>query len=762
MGQDSSIHARGQMDSNGNTYFNSIASHTMGSNLSRNSTASANYINYHTFEAEIPISLRLVHTFLYDAQRYLRATKKFHSNDINTIHRKSLALSCINHAMQLLILLNIDIKDDEIRQCLYLHNLLRTQLSLELGVLITNIDPNFKTENKFASHDILLAEADAVLSLADEQIQRGFNFEGMLNYHTASIFFRVLMSMMPSLAPIVKQRLAYTASKTRFYSPLSHNFVKEHFDDVICGDLYEVHGSVKLGTGSYGSVYLATHKITGEERAVKVMNVDKVTSYYLRKLHTEIAILRSVDHPNIIKLQEVFFGRRSVYLVTDLCRGGELFELLNNGKSQGFVFREDRASCLMRDMISAVNYLHSLGIVHRDLKLENFLFEAKTVTSPLVLIDFGLSRFFDKDEKLNHRVGSCYYTAPEVLSGTYSSQCDCWSLGVLCYMLLSGTPPFYGKTVDEVYNATLTQPLVFADKKFRHVSAVCIDFMKRFLVKDPEKRMTTTEALKHPFLTGYSDIHETHVVVKPPINTIWTVKSGTVVPVSSTSETTLSPTDIDRDPVLTTEVADSILNCVSVFGDVGLVIQLILTAISYSLSLEQTEDFRKIFQAVDTNHSGLVSMNELHTCLSVCEEVSSGGINLHALVNSTKLDSTSQASYIGSSEGMALGFHEFVAIMLVQNRKDIADDQIRSAFNSLCQGKSKHCTLTSLRDMLGGCLSDQRLNEFLISADVDNDGAVGESDFMSCWRSFQKFGRIRSFHSPSLTANSADEMDLQN
>ena len=74
------------------------------------------------------------------------------------------------------------------------------------------------------------------------------------------------------------------------------------------------------------------------------------------------------------------------------------------------MFREDRASRLMRDMISAVNYLHSKGVVHRDLKLENFLFESKTVTSPLVLIDFGLSRFFDKDERLNHRVGSCYYT----------------------------------------------------------------------------------------------------------------------------------------------------------------------------------------------------------------------------------------------------------------------------------------------------------------------------------------------------------------
>ena len=120
-----------------------------------------------------------------------------------------------------------------------------------------------------------------------------------------------------------------------------------------------MHGSNKLGKGSYGSVYLATHRLTGDERAVKVMNVDRVTSYYLRKLHTEISILKCVDHPNIVRLQDVFFGKRSVYLVTDLCRGGELFELLNAGKNEGFVFREDRASQLMRDMLSAVHYLHS-------------------------------------------------------------------------------------------------------------------------------------------------------------------------------------------------------------------------------------------------------------------------------------------------------------------------------------------------------------------------------------------------------------------
>jgi calcium-dependent protein kinase len=305
---------------------------------------------------------------------------------------------------------------------------------------------------------VFLCQADAVMLLGDQLSAAGLKFEAMLNYHTACVFFRVMETMIPSKTSSNQHtKLLYVAQRTRQMSTMYQNFVRENFTGGSCSDTYEVHGTSKLGKGSYGSVYLATHRITGDERAVKVMNVDRITSYYLRKLHTEISILKSLDHPNIIKLQDVFFGKRSVYIVTDLCRGGELFELLNSGKNQGFVFREDRASKLMRDMLSAVNYLHENGIVHRDLKLENFLFEDHNSTSPLILIDFGLSKHISPGERLTQKVGSCYYTAPEVLNGNYDHKCDVWSLGVLCYMLLSGSPPFFGKTVDDVYASIQTK-----------------------------------------------------------------------------------------------------------------------------------------------------------------------------------------------------------------------------------------------------------------------------------------------------------------
>jgi hypothetical protein len=452
---------------------------------------------------DIPPSLRAVYPFLYDAQRNFSNSTKPQTAGGTPLGRKRVAVSCINHALSLVQVLNLDLDADG-KACLDKFRLVRNQLCSELGI---PIDARVETQDgqakkQYQSHELLIAEADAALALAEEQAQEGFRFDAMLNYHTACVYYRVMESMLPSISGDVHPRLMYAAWRTRQCSALEDNFVNEHFAGESCSDSYEVHGTTKLGKGSYGSVYLATHRVTGDQRAVKVMNVDRVTSYYLRKLHTEISILKCLDHPNIIKLQDVFFGKRSVYLVMDLCRGGELFDLLNSGKSQGFVFREDRASKLMRDMLSAVHYLHSKGIVHRDLKLENFLFDAKNSNSPLVLIDFGLSKHFEPDERLTQRVGSCYYTAPEVLQGKYDYRCDIWSLGVLCYMMLSGSPPFYGKTVDDVYAATLSQEAVFPDKKFKHVSGVCMDFMKRLLIKDPNQRMSTTEALAHPFITG--------------------------------------------------------------------------------------------------------------------------------------------------------------------------------------------------------------------------------------------------------------------
>ena len=149
------------------------------------------------------------------------------------------------------------------------------------------------------------------------------------------------------------------------------NLVNEHFEGKRCSDFYVI--KEKLGQGSYGSVHLCQHIQTGDEFACKVICMAKINHTSLRRLHDEISILKVVDHPNIIKLREVFFGSQKVYLIMECCKGGELFDQFTRHAHQGL--SEECTSRLMADMFSAVRYLHSQGIAHRDLKLENFLFE---------------------------------------------------------------------------------------------------------------------------------------------------------------------------------------------------------------------------------------------------------------------------------------------------------------------------------------------------------------------------------------------------
>jgi calcium-dependent protein kinase len=475
----------------------------------------------------------------------------------------------------------------------------------------------------------------------------------------------------------------------------------------------QVHGRKKLGKGSYGSVYLATHRATADERAVKVMNVDRVTSYYLRKLHTEIAILKEVDHPNIIKLHEVFFGRRSVYLVTDLCRGGELFELLSSGKNQGFVFREDRAASLLRDMLRAVRYLHSKGIVHRDLKLENFLFEGDSSSSPLVLIDFGLSKHYDPHERMRQRVGSCYYTAPEVLNGDYDYRCDLWSLGVICYMLLSGTPPFGGKTPDDIHSSTLTKTLAFPERAFRHVSPVSVDFLSRLLVKDPCRRMTAEEALQHPFIALAAQGAAALPPVPPPAATATATAALGMPPPPGAAALPSAGRPLSGDQ------ANKLLSCCVAFAESSSITRLLLCMVSFSMSWEKTLEFRSEFFALDSDGSGTLSFAEfsrIAACLpygvsekkmrAVFNRMTLTDVETIALANARRSDAdlsllvSATAQLRGTKLKEELQYREFIAAALY-HRLPIEQERFLLTFDHLDCDKEGVLTSASLQQMLG-------------------------------------------------------------
>ena len=160
-----------------------------------------------------------------------------------------------------------------------------------------------------------------------------------------------------------------------------------------------------------------------------------------------------LDHRSIIKFVDVFEDEQNLYIVMEMCSGGELFDRIIEKAGSGNHTEKDAAR-LMIQILDALEYCHERNIIHRDLKPENFLFRDKSEDSDLVIIDFGLSREFDKSSEgfMKTRLGTPYYIAPEVLSRRYDAACDLWSTGVIMYILLCGSPPFWGDEDAEIFN----------------------------------------------------------------------------------------------------------------------------------------------------------------------------------------------------------------------------------------------------------------------------------------------------------------------
>mmetsp|Transcript_23609 Transcript_23609/g.23355 ORF Transcript_23609/g.23355 Transcript_23609/m.23355 type:complete len:282 (+) Transcript_23609:19-864(+) len=248
----------------------------------------------------------------------------------------------------------------------------------------------------------------------------------------------------------------------------------------------------ELGSGAYGKVMKAVNLNSNQTVAIKMIQKIRVKDY--KTFNKELAILSIMDHPNIVKVLETYETERICYLVMELCEGGELFDRIIQEKK----LSEANAAFVMRKLFSALSYCHDQGICHRDLKPENLMFVTKSPDSDIKLIDFGLAKDITEHSVMHSLNGTPYYIAPEVLSGSYSHEIDCWSLGVIMYVMLSGTPPFNGKNNEEILMKVYNGSYSFRPRAFQMVSEMAKDLISRLLVKDPELRYTARDAFNHP------------------------------------------------------------------------------------------------------------------------------------------------------------------------------------------------------------------------------------------------------------------------
>ncbi|KAK9914568.1 hypothetical protein M0R45_038340 [Rubus argutus] len=258
----------------------------------------------------------------------------------------------------------------------------------------------------------------------------------------------------------------------------------------------------EVGRGHFGHTCWAKGKkgeLKGQPVAVKIISKAKMTTAIaIEDVRREVKILKALSgHKNLVKFYDAFEDANNVYIVMELCEGGELLDKI---LSRGGRYTEEDAKIIVVQILSVVAYCHLQGVVHRDLKPENFLFTTKEEDAPMKVIDFGLSDFIRPDQRLNDIVGSAYYVAPEVLHRSYSLEADMWSIGVITYILLCGSRPFWARTESGIFRSVLRADPNFDDTPWPTVSPEAKDFVKRLLNKDHRKRMTAAQALTHPWL----------------------------------------------------------------------------------------------------------------------------------------------------------------------------------------------------------------------------------------------------------------------
>ncbi len=222
---------------------------------------------------------------------------------------------------------------------------------------------------------------------------------------------------------------------------------------------------------------------------------------------TEIDILKICQHPNIIKLYDIFDNSDYIYIVMEYCSGGDLFSYI---EKRNYKLNESKAAEIIHKLSMAVYYLHSYGIIHRDLKPENILMTDESENADIRLLDFGLSKIIGPNEKCLEPFGTLSFVAPEVLKGKpYDKSVDLWSIGIITYLLLCGFLPFDDEHSErEIARQTIQDPVPFPSNIWDKLSSEAKEFVDRLLQKNPDDRMSITQVLESKWISKFCKTNE--------------------------------------------------------------------------------------------------------------------------------------------------------------------------------------------------------------------------------------------------------------
>ncbi|KAI0530551.1 hypothetical protein KFK09_000095 [Dendrobium nobile] len=432
-----------------------------------------------------------------------------------------------------------------------------------------------------------------------------------------------------------------------------------------------------LGHGQFGYTFVATDRANGDRVAVKRIEKAKmVLPIAVEDVKREVKILQALKgHENVVHFYNAFEDDNFVYIVMELCEGGELLDRILGKKDSRYT--EKDAAVVVRQMLKVAAECHLHGLVHRDMKPENFLFKSTKDDSPLKATDFGLSDFIKPEKRFHDIVGSAYYVAPEVLKRKSGPESDVWSIGVITYILLCGRRPFWDKTEDGIFREVLKNKPDFKRKPWPSISTSAKAFVQMLLVKDPRARLTAAQALSHPWVREGGDAKEI-------------------------------PLDI------------SVLSNMRQFVKYSRLKQFALRALASTLNENELADLRDQFDAIDVDKNGAISLEEMRQALAK---------DLPWRMKDSRALEILQA--IDSNTDGLVDFSEFVAAALHVHQLEEHDSErwnLRSqaAFDKFDVDRDGYITPEELRMHTGLRGS---IDPLLEEADIDKDGKISLSEF---------------------------------
>lgn len=388
---------------------------------------------------------------------------------------------------------------------------------------------------------------------------------------------------------------------------------------------YTLHRGTLGKPGNYGVAKKATRKSDGTVFACKIVN--KAKFHHVGALHriwedmrNEIMILKDLQHPNIVQFEDVFEDKFNLYIIMEFCSGGELFDRVT--KAHDRHLSENEAAAIMEQIFLGLEHLHDRGIVHCDLKPDNFLFDSPADDATLKIIDFGMSKRLPRLQKLDMLCGTPYYTAPEIVDKCFTHSADMWSVGVVMFVMVFGYPPFY---VDPALYGRREHEMIYKKikKGFANVtkrgygshfpqdipaSDSCKDLIALLLQPNPGDRPTAREALDHPWIR---ERHENQAALSR--NIVSAIKkfkddSDFKIIVCDVFRTKLRPDQLSAIQATFEQIDDN--------GDGKISKQEFMTALSDNIGGQNglnQEEMNQLFDSIDIDQDGFICYQELLT-----------------------------------------------------------------------------------------------------------------------------------------------------